>query len=119
MTTRTVKATGTYDGEPSVLAPAAVRGTNGAGAAVPVESAHTARLTLDVSAAGGGTPTMTVTVETSEDAASWRSVGAFPAVTAAGQQRRSFSGLDRFVRASWALGGTTPTFTFAVAGELV
>jgi hypothetical protein len=30
-----------------------------------------------------------------------------------------FVGLDRFVRVSWTITGTTPSFTFAVSGELV
>lgn len=119
MPTQTFKATGAYDGDPVVLAPPAARGVNGAGAGVPVGTAHTARLTLDVTAVTGTTPTATVTVETSEDGAAWVAVGAFAAATAVSRQRRSFSGLDRLIRASWVLGGTTPTFTFAVSGELV
>ena len=76
-------------------------------------------LELDVTAASGTTPTLDVTIETAEDAAgtNGRSLGAFAQKTAAGNERKSFDGFDRFYRAVWTVGGTTPSFTFTLTGE--
>jgi hypothetical protein len=74
---------------------------------------------LNVTAAAGTTPSMTVTVETSGDGATWSPLGSFPAVTGAGVSRRTFSGLDNFVRASWAVTGTGPSFTATLTGVLL
>lgn len=92
---------------------------NGSGVGVAVELHHTARLTLNVTAASGTTPSLTVTVETSSGDGVWTAHTAFAAATGTGAQRRVISGLDRFVRVSWAIAGTTPSFTFTVSGELI
>lgn len=78
-----------------------------------------ARLTLDVTASDGdGTETLDVDVETSEDDATWRTVGSFTqATTGASSERAVFAGLDRFVRVNYTLGGTVNSFTFSVLGE--
>jgi hypothetical protein len=102
-----------------VLVPPGARTAGGSGAPAQVWEAHTLRASLAVTAVGGTTPSLTVTLETSADGVSWRSIGSFPAVTGVGTSRLSVSGLDNLVRASWAETGTTPSFTFAVSGELV
>jgi hypothetical protein len=100
------------------LAASAARTANGAGAAVDVGTATAASLVLAVTASGGTTPTLDVTIQTRHDAGdAWRTVGTFAQKTAAGSERKSFGPLDNEVRASWAIAGTTPTFTFSVAGE--
>ncbi len=106
------------EGDAVTLA-AGTRTAGGAGPAEVVGLRHTARLTLAVTAASGTTPTMTVTVEHSADGTTWVAHTAFPAVTGVATHRRVLSGLDRFVRAAWTVGGTTPSFTFTVSGELV
>jgi len=75
------------------------------------------RLLLDVTAASGATPSLTVTVETSGDASTWRSAGVFAAKTTVSSERLATAALDRYVRVSWAITGTTPSFTFSVTGE--
>lgn len=110
---------GYREGEAAVLAPSQARTANGSGAPVQVGDRHTLRASLSVSAASGTTPSLTVTLQTSEDGATWRTLQAFAAATGASAQRLAASGLDRYVRASWAITGTTPSFTFAVTGELV
>jgi len=76
-----------------------------------------------VTAVSGTSPSITVSVDTSYDggvADAWRSVGTFTAQTAANTSaHKSFPGLDRFVRASWTVSGTTPSITFGVLGEIV
>lgn len=108
-----------YEGDPVVLAPSAARTTSASG--TPQATGHfvVIRLNLVVTAVTGTTPSMTVIIETSMDATNWNQVGTFPAVTTTGTTRRSVGGLDRFVRVSWTITGTTPSFTFAVSGELV
>ena len=72
----------------------------------------------------GVTPTLDVTVETCKTAdGSFRTVAAFAQVAGTDldsgpvTERKSFSGLDRFVRVSWDITGTGGKFTFSVAGE--
>lgn len=92
---------------------------NKTGEAVPTGDRGIARLTLDITAASGTTPTLDVTIETSEDKTTWTSVGTFTQATAAGKQRKVFVGLDRYVRAVETVGGTGPSFTRTISGELV
>lgn len=99
-----------------VLAASAARTATGTGSAIEIGDKPVARLLLDVTARTGTTPTLDVTIETSFDGATWRSAGTFTQVTATGQQRGNFM-LDRYVRASWTIGGVTPNFTFSIAGE--
>lgn len=75
-----------------------------------------ARLTLDVTTATAGT--LDVTVQTRKDAsASWRTVAAFTQVATVTSERKSFTGLDRQVRANCVI--VTGPFAFSIAGELV
>lgn len=96
---------------------------SGAGAAVEIDNRGEYRGQVVVAAASGTTPSMTVAVQTSHDGGvsdPWRTLASFPAVTAAGSTAyQSFPGLDRFVRASWTVSGTTPSFTFGIPGETV
>ena len=78
----------------------------------------TLRLGLNVTAISGSSARLHVQIETrksSDD--SWRVVDAFTAVTAAGSQRRTMSGLDRYVRAVCTLSGSGPSTTFSLTGE--
>ena len=78
---------------------------------------------LNVTAASGTSPTLAVTVQTSHDNGvtdPWRPVGSFPTASAVGASPwQVFAGLDRWLRASWVVSGTTPSVTFGVAGEAV
>lgn len=78
-------------------------------------------LLLTVTALSGTSPTLTVTVEHSSNAdGPWASAGAFSAVSAIGETTKTFTGLKRFVRAKWVLGGSgTPTVTASLAGTSV
>lgn len=99
-----------------VLAESAARTVTGSGSAVEVGDRGVARLLMDVTAASGTSPTLNVTVETSHDGTTWRSAGTFTQATAVGQQRAAFN-IDRFVRASWTIGGTSPSFTLSITGD--
>lgn len=67
---------------------------------------------LNVTAASGTTPTLVVTVQESPDGVEWAYLGAFAQQTAVGTNELSFAQVAEFVRVSWVIGGTTPSFTF-------
>lgn len=106
-------------GDPVTLVPDAARGTAGSGPGAAMGEAATLRVDLVVSAVSGTTPALTVTLEHSPDGQDWSTHSAFAAATAAGTQRKVAAGLDRYIRCSWNVTGTTPSATFRVAGELV
>jgi hypothetical protein len=107
------------DSRDVVLHPSATRTATGNGTVVEeTGKRRVASLTLTVAARSGTTPTLDVTVQTSRDGSTWYTAGSFAQATAAGAERKTFA-LDRFVRARWVLGGTTPSFTFSLDGELV
>lgn len=76
-------------------------------------------LKLDVTAASGTTPTLDVHIDTAEDSSGTnnRLVASFAQKTGVSAERKSFAGLDKYYRVRWVVGGTTPNFTFSVAGE--
>ena len=107
-----------------VLVPAGTVATaSGVGAGFELDDKDQWRGQVTVTAASGTTPSLTVNVQTSHDNGAtdaWRTVASFAALTAAGSSPwNDFAGLDRWVRATWTITGTTPSFTFGVAGEAV
>jgi len=74
------------------------------------------RAQLNVTAAAGTTPTLNVIIEDSVDGgANWNTVGTFAQKTGAAREVINITSLfgDQ-LRISWTIGGTTPSFTFAV-----
>lgn len=122
-----VRSDGTFvytEGFSPAAIPSAARTTSGNGVAYETGDRVEVRgLVLDVTAASGTSPSLTVNVQTSDDNTTWRTLQSFTAVTAApANQHLSVGGLDRFMRFSWTITGTTPSFTFSVGvlgGELV
>jgi hypothetical protein len=102
-----------------VLAPAAARTATGSGAAVDTGHHSTLHLLLDITAASGTSPTLTVSVEQSHDGTTWRAHSSFAAATGATTERKNFGAIDRYARATWTIGGTTPSFTFSVTGAAI
>ena len=90
------------------------------GATFFVGDRGTLRATLTATAKSGTNPTLDVKVQTSYDDVTWRDVAAFTQLTNTGTERKSFTGLDKYVRIVSTLGGSsTPTYTFSVVGDLV
>ncbi len=80
----------------------------------------TLRLDLAVTAISGTGARMHVQIETCKTSGgTYRVVDAFTALIATGTQRRTMSGLDRFVRAVCTLEGSSPSVTFSLTGEAV
>lgn len=107
----------------ALVASGTVLTTTGVGVAYQYDNRSLYRGHLDILAISGAGATITVSIDTSYDNGvtdAWRSVGTYPAATAIGTlARKSFPGLDRWVRASWTIAGTTPSVTVAVIGEVV
>lgn len=99
------------------LVPSAARTASGNGptSAGFAGSTHL-RAQVNVSAASGTTPSLTVVIEDSIDGGvTWHSVMSVPALTAAGvQTARTDAVVGPDVRARWEITGTTPSFTFEV-----
>lgn len=102
-----------------VLLASATKTESGTGTPVEIGNKGVACLDLTSTAKSGtDTPTLTVTVKTCKTVdGTFRTVASFTAQTATGTERKSFSGLDRFVRIDWTISGTNPSWTFHCEGE--
>lgn len=98
--------------QPVELAASALRNASGNGQTFATGPGVVA-LTLDVTAEVAGT-SLDVTVETSADGVTWRSAGTFAQLAGVGSERKTFM-VDNYVRAAWAIVGTS--FTFSIAGD--
>lgn len=111
-----VKRTGKYaDTEDINLFPSqsvAVGTTTTAG--FEVGDRRLACLSLTSTVVGG---TLDVTVQTSADNATWRTVAPFAQQSAPGTERKSFGPFDRFIRLSNVV--ATGAAAFSVAGEFI
>ena len=84
--------------------------------------AQNAVFVLDITAASGTTPTITVLVEEYDETSnSYATVDTFPAQTGVARVRRTVVGnttpFGNKLRVSWTVGGTTPSFTFTVSAH--
>jgi hypothetical protein len=79
-----------------------------------LEAAQVAK--LDVTAVSGTTPSLTVVVEESANGSTgWATKASFTARTTTGSQIIALPRLNHaFLRATWTISGTTPSFTFSV-----
>lgn len=73
----------------------------------------TLRLTLNVTARSGTTPTLDVDVLTCDtEGGTYYVAGSFAQKTSVTSERKTFT-VDRFVKLKWTISGTTPSFTFS------
>lgn len=101
-----------------VLHALATETASGSGAAVDLGTFSTVRVDLGVSVVAGTLPSLTVGIESSGNGLSgWRAVGALGPATAAGVGTATLAGVDRYVRGSWVISGTTPAFTFSLTTQ--
>lgn len=71
---------------------------------------------LQVTAVSGTDPTLDVTIQHSADGSVWADLVTFTQADAATQERITVTGtVNRYLRAIWTAGGTTPSVTFLVA----
>lgn len=72
---------------------------------------------LNCTAASGTTPTLTVTIQASDDqGTTWYNLpgGAFTQLTTTGTQAIQINTFGDYIRANYVIAGTTPSFTFAL-----
>lgn len=71
-----------------------------------------------VTAVAGTSPTLNVSLQFSWNQSTWTTANAdetFATITAAGEALLSAPSRGTYVRAAWTVGGTTPSFTAAIA----
>lgn len=109
-----------YEQDELTLLASAARTASVNGDAYEVGDKGTLRLSLAITAISGSGATLQVQLETRKNSSdSWRTVDAFAAQTATGTTRKTFSGLDRFVRPVCSIAGSSPSVTFSLSGEAV
>jgi len=85
---------------------------------VVASAAENLSLLVDVTAVTGTTPTLDLSVEWSSDnGTTWfkaDTADTLAQITAAKKTAKRFSALASWFRVVWTIGGTTPSFTFAV-----
>lgn len=78
-------------------------------------SADTLRVQLNVTASSGTLPTLDVVVEDTLDGMTWNVIGTFAQKGAPGREVINItSPFSATVRVRWTIGGSTPSFTFAI-----
>ena len=100
----------------TVVASGARTTSSDSGALTGYGAAATLRAQLNVTAASGTTPTLDVVIEDSVDSgATWNSLGSFTQKTVAAREVINVTiPFGDVIRVRWTVGGTTPSFTFAV-----
>jgi len=98
------------------LATSAARTSSGSGTATSTGSERAQVAKLDVTAASGTNPSLTVTVEESANGSTgWATRASFTARTTTGSQTIPLPRVNHaFMRATWTITGTSPSFTFSV-----
>lgn len=101
----------------SSVAASAARTANGVSSRALVNG-RTVAVQVDVTVVSGTTPSLAVTLEWSNDGNTWYTgdpADAMTAITAVSSKAKSFEARGSYVRAAWAITGTTPSFTFTVS----
>lgn len=99
----------------NLVASAARTATGNSGIITGYGAARTLRVQLNVTAASGTTPSLTVLVEDTLDGTTFNTIGSFTAKTAVAREVITITTpFSDQVRVSWTISGTTPSFTFAV-----
>lgn len=94
----------------------AARTANGNTSSFAAGYSDTIRAQLNVTAASGTLPTLDVVIEDSvDDGATWNTIGTFAQKTTTGREVINITTpFGDLIRVRWTLGGTSPSFTFAV-----
>lgn len=110
---------GTNPSSPFVLLASAARTVTDNSGATGFDTAGNSALALElnVTAVSGTTPSVTLSLEWSNDNAAWAPadpVDTFTATTTVSRKVKNFSVKGRYVRTVWTISGTTPSLTFVV-----
>jgi hypothetical protein len=94
------------------LQPRTVNGTSGD---LRTSNGESLRCQLNVVAASGTTPTLSVIVEDTLDGINYNTIGTFAQKTAAGREVINITTpFSETLRVSWIIGGTNPSFTISI-----
>lgn len=111
-----------YTDRVGTVVPSATRTATGVSSAISLAvEGDSLSLLADVTAVSGVGPTLDLTVEWSHDGTSWavaEPADSFAQITAAKTVAKTFTVKGPMYRVRWAIGGTTPSFTFSVAQYL-
>lgn len=103
--------------DPVVVVPSAARTTSGnSGSLDPGEGGETICLHVGVTAVGG-TPSMALSIEWSNDGTNWavpETADTFTAITTTIQRVKTFERKALLYRIVWAITGGTPSLTFSI-----
>lgn len=91
-------------------------GNSGTSTALLPANVETVAILVNVTAASGTTPSMTLAVQWSNDGIAWAAADppdTFTAMTAAGVVVKNFTVRAALLRLAWTITGTTPSFTFS------
>lgn len=94
------------------ILPSGIRTTSGSSQSVPIDRHIEALVYLDVTAVSGTTPTLDVKVETSPDDTRWFTHTSFTQITTVSKNSLKLTILGAYVRITYTIAGTTPSFTF-------
>lgn len=105
--------------DPVAVVVSGARTATGNSGAIPLhDKGSFLNLLLDITAVSGTTPSMTPSIEWSQDGGTTfgpaETADAFTAVTAAGTKAKQFAVKGTHYRIVWTISGTTPSFTFSV-----
>lgn len=99
----------------TVVASAARTTASNSGAFTGWARAVDAQARLTITASGGTSPQLVLTVQDSPDGSTWTTRDTFPTQTGTATVTRALpAGLDTYQRVAWTITGTTPSFTFSV-----
>lgn len=93
--------------------------TSGNSADISVDNYSAAELILKVTAVSGTTPTLDIYIEGKfENTGDYKTLASQTGITTTGVWFFTISQLVfRYIRIRWVVGGTSPSFTFTVAGQ--
>lgn len=114
--TSTRDASAAFIKETSFAASAARTASGNSGSPVDLAAYDSAAVMINVTAVSGTSPTLTVNFENCIDSGTTKcgTHTASASITATGFYMIKASNIARYVRTSWTIGGTTPSFTFEV-----
>lgn len=103
----------------TTLVASAARTATGSSSAIAMGSgAATVELEVEVTAVSGTSPSMTLSIQWSDDGTNFGNVDgatdAFAAITATGNVVKSMPVRAPYMQFTWTITGTTPSFTFSI-----
>jgi len=66
----------------------------------------------EVTAASGTSPTLDLAIQTSHDNTNWAALSSFTQITGTGNSIKAVTNYGKYIRVSYTIAGTTPSFTF-------